>query len=71
MDGSTSACTSLNLEKERSICPEEIGLNPLDKGKSSSRARFSPFSGNIDLVVDRSRTATQFLDLKGQCSKPF
>jgi hypothetical protein len=32
--GSTTACTSLNLERERSFRPEEIGLNPLDKGQA-------------------------------------
>ena len=38
--------------------PRAIQLNALDKGKSSSRARYRPFSRDIDLVVDRHERNT-------------
>jgi hypothetical protein len=38
--------------------PRAIQLNALDKGKSSSRARYRRFSRDIDLVVDRHERNT-------------
>src|SRR5918997_7105219 len=46
----TGACTSLNIERRRSVRPEEIGLNPLDKGKSLRRTWYRASSEGIDLV---------------------
>ena len=56
---------SLYIEIGRSKPAEKTEENPLDKGKSSSRAQYSPFSGDIDLVIDRSQRATQPPHLKG------
>jgi hypothetical protein len=62
---------SLNIETGRSDPAEKTEENPLDKGKSSSRARYSPFSGDIDLLVDRSEGCVN-LQAKGKLlKKPF
>jgi hypothetical protein len=62
---------SLYIEIGRSDPAKKTEENPLDKGKSSSRARYSPFSGDIDLLVDRSESCVN-LRAKGKLlKKPF
>src|ERR687894_1602451 len=51
--GSVSLGSNPSPAATRSTRFRGIQLNTLDKGKSSSRARYRPFSEDIDLVVDR------------------
>ena len=62
-DVRASARICLYLERERSSPPEDLELNPLDKGKRSSTARYRPFSEYIDLLVDHPESC---VDLQSQ-----
>src|SRR5215208_1643155 len=67
VNAGTDVCTSaricLYLERERSSPPGDLKLNPLDKGKRSSTARYRAFSEDIDRLVDRPESC---VDLQSQ-----